>query len=394
MKVMMLGWEFPPFSSGGLGTHCYGLVNAMSDKEDIDITFVMPDEEGPPGTVRKLSMKKGRIIKIGSSIKPYDAHYGKMIVKHGTAGKETYSQDFFDNVIRYNEVAVQAASQEEFDVIHCHDWMTFMAGVNLKQKTGKPLVVTVHSTEFDRTGDNPNNWISHVEWTGTYNADKVITVSGMMKEQLASRYGTPREKIEVIYNAVRHEDFTPGRIKSKLGDKIVLFLGRITLQKGLDYFLEAAKLVLEKDKSVKFVIVGKGDQMYKMIERAVHLGIMNNVYFVGFAPSIEEFYKMADVYVMPSVSEPFGIVALEAMTCGTPVIASKRSGVIEVAKHVLTVDFWDTRELANKILGIVSYPVVGYEMGKNGMEEVRNITWHKTAEQTMHVYERAIEVAR
>ncbi len=393
MRVMMLGWEFPPFSSGGLGTHCYGLVNAMGEKDDVDITFVMPDEEGPPGTVRKLGMKKGRIIKIGSSIKPYEQS-GKMLVKMVGGKKESYSKDFFDSVVKYNEVAVEAALQEEFDVIHCHDWMTFMAGVNLKQRTKKPLVVTVHSTESDRTGDNPNSWISHIEWTGTYNADKVITVSAMMKDQLITRYGVPKEKIEVIYNAVRHEDFTPGRIKSKLGDKIVLFLGRVTLQKGLDYLLEAAKLVVEKDKSVKFVIVGKGDQLHQMIERAVHLGVINNVFFIGYAPSIEEFYKMADVYVMPSVSEPFGIVALEAMACGTPVIASKRSGVIEVAKHMMTVDFWDVKELANKILGVVTHPVVGYEMGKNGLEEVKNITWKKTAEQTMRVYERAIEVAR
>jgi glycosyltransferase involved in cell wall biosynthesis len=270
--------------------------------------------------------------------------------------------------------------------------MTYMAGLLIKEQTKKPLVVTVHSTEFDRTGDNPNDWISHIEWMGANGADRVITVSAMMKEQIAQRYAIPKEKIDVIYNAVRHEDFTPGKLKSHLGEKIVLFLGRITLQKGLDYFLEAAKLVLEKDKNVKFVVVGKGDQLYKMIERAVHLGIMNNVFFIGFAPSIEEFYKMADVYVMPSVSEPFGIVALEAMACGTPVIVSKRSGVSEVARHMLTVDFWDVKELANKIYGVINYAPMQYEMSKNGLNEVRNITWKNVADQTIGTYEKTLEV--
>jgi glycosyltransferase involved in cell wall biosynthesis len=390
MDVTMFGWEFPPFSSGGLGTHCYALTEALS-KKNINITFVMPSASNTVGSnfVKVIKAGNQKIIKIAASIQPYVASLASPSKVSVTGRKgNVYDANFFANVQKYNELAFQAASQEGGDVIHCHDWMTFPVGVRMKNEHNKPLVVTVHSTEFDRTGNlNPNSWITHIEWLGMYHADKIITVSNYMKNQIVEKFNVPGDKIEVIYNAVRSEDFNHARIKSNIGDKIVLFLGRITLQKGPDYFLEAARLVLEKEKNVKFVVVGKGDMLHRMIERAVELGISNNVFFTGYQPSIQEFYSMADVYVMPSVSEPFGITALEAISCGTPLIISKQAGVSEVIKHCLRVDFWDVRELANKILGVLTYTPVKSEMSSNSFREAKSLNWDDVAGKTVSAYQ-------
>ncbi len=393
MKVLMLGWEFPPFSSGGLGTHCYYLTKSLKEK-NTQITFIMPggSERIEPG-IKLITTGSMRIIRLNVTLKPYRPSLSREVkIIASETPKEVYDESFFSNVKRYNELACEIGLEEDFDIIHCHDWMTFDAGVRLKKETGKPLVVTIHSTEFDRTGGlSVNDYISHMEWYGMFHADKVITVSNYMKKRIVEKYSVPPEKIKVIYNAVNPEEFWPSEIKPGFDEKIVLFLGRITLQKGPDYFLEAAKLVLEKEKNVKFVVVGKGDMLPSLIEKSLQLGIINHVFFTGYQKDIKTIYSMADVYVMPSVSEPFGITALEAMSSGTPVIVSKQSGISEAVKHRLTVDFWDVKELANKILGVLRYSPVKNELSKNGLQEARRMTWDRVAEKTLNVYHSVLQ---
>jgi glycosyltransferase involved in cell wall biosynthesis len=336
--------------------------------------------------IKIIQAGKDKMIKIRSWLTPYLASNAKGRAKGGGGG-DVYGTDFFHEVQRYAILAAEAVKDEAFDVIHCHDWMTYLAGIAVKQETKKPMVVTVHSTEFDRTGAlSPNKWICDIEWAGMYYADKVITVSHYMKRQLMDRYQVPGGKIEVVHNAVDRSQYLGERVNFGLDEKIVLFLGRVTLQKGPDYFLEAAAKVLKKEKNVKFVIVGKGDMLNAMIEKSIGMGIAEHVLFTGYAENIAQFYKMADLYVMPSVSEPFGITALEALASGTPLLISKQSGVSEVVSHCMKVDFWDTDEMANKMVGIIRYAPLKNEMGKNGFHECQRFDWINVAERTKDIY--------
>jgi len=387
MKILMLGWEFPPFSSGGLGTHCYGLTRGLHER-GADIIFVMPATgiDLKHGFVKIIQAGKDKLIRIGSNLTPYmpSLAFGR---GRGKGGLDVYGLGFFQDVQRYTELAAEAVKNEDFDIIHCHDWMTFPAGIKIKMESKKPMVVTVHSTEFDRTGSlSPNKWICDMEWAGMYFADGVITVSNYMKKQLMERYQVPGEKIEVVYNAVEKDKYAGDRVSFGIDEKVVLFLGRVTLQKGPDYFLDAARKVLKKERNVKFVVVGKGDMLPAMIEKSIEMGIAEHVFFAGYAEDIVRFYKMADLYVMPSVSEPFGITALEALASGTPVIISKQSGVSEVVSHCMKVDFWDTDELANKIIGILRYLPLRKEMGKNGFNEAQKFDWLNVADRVMNIY--------
>jgi glycogen(starch) synthase len=387
MRILMFGWEFPPFSSGGLGTHCYGLTKALHDQGH-EITFVMPstDSDIKPGFLKIIQAGRDKLIKIGSWLAPYKP---SLLGIKGKGGKEAYGWNFFQEVQRYTTLAVEAIKDEVFDVIHCHDWMTFPAGIKAKEMTKKPLVVTVHSTEHDRTANlSLNSWISHVEWDGMFHADRVITVSNYMRERIFERYNVPKEKIDVVYNAVDADNYSNEKISVNLDNRLVLFLGRVTIQKGPDYFLEAAYRVLKKRKDVTFVVAGKGDMLPQMINKSIRMGISDNVVFTGFVPSIEKYYRSADLYVMPSVSEPFGITALEAMACGTPVIVSKQSGVSEVVRHCMSVDFWDVDELANKILGTLEYDCLRKTMSRNGHDEAHRITWNNVARDTAEVYKK------
>jgi glycosyltransferase involved in cell wall biosynthesis len=314
---------------------------------------------------------------------------GLLSLKGKGTSREAYGWNFFNEVQRYAHLAVESVRGEECDVIHCHDWMTFPAGVKAKQEFGKPLVVTVHSIEHDRCANmNINEWISNIEWEGMYYADRVITVSNYMKNRIVEYYGVPPEKIEVVHNAVDAGKYRGERLGLGNGEKMVLFLGRVTVQKGPDYFLESAAKVLKHRKDVTFVVVGKGDMLKGMIKRSIDLGISNKVIFTGFAPEITRYYRMADVYVMPSVSEPFGITALEAMASGTPVILSRQSGVSEVIRHCFTSDFWDTDRMANCILGVLEHDCMKRTMSSNGFAEASCINWSSVAEKTMEVYKK------
>ncbi|MFH1545609.1 MAG: glycosyltransferase family 4 protein [archaeon] len=390
MKILMLGWEFPPFKSGGLGTYLYGFTKSLAQK-NIEITFVMPRTESriDPGFIKIIQPNMKLVGLDGISLTPYLA---SIDLSEGTdsdeSSKKAYGWDFFNEVKRFTFAAVRAVKNESCDVIHCHDWMTFPAGIALKKQKQKPLIVTIHSTEFDRTGNlSPHPAITEVEYNGLKEADRIITVSNYMKKQLIERYSIPEEKITVVHNAVEKNEYSlRERTSFGLKEKIVLFLGRLTIQKGPDWFLEAAYRVLKASPDTRFVIVGDGDMLPELINKSIAMGISDKVIFTGFKDDVLKFYGSADLFVMSSVSEPFGLTALEAMASGTPTIISKQSGVSEVVNHCMKVDFWDSDEMANKILGVLNYESMRKEMKHNSLIEVQKFSWDDVAEKCLNIY--------
>ncbi len=401
MKVLMFGWEFPPFNTGGLGTACYGLTKGLS-KQGINITFVIPTAPKPiesdfVNLIIASCTSFLDIKRVSSLLVPYTSSEGyAKTYKSRYFNKNfgnIYGQNLFDEVNRYAMKAREIAINETFDLIHCHDWMTYLAGIEAKKASKKPLVVQVHATEFDRTGGHPNQAVYDIERMGMHAADLIIAVSNFTKNKIVKHYGISSEKVFVVHNAVEFRSFPDTEeFKIKSQDKIVLFLGRITLQKGPDYFLDAAKKVLENEKNIKFIVVGSGDMEIDMVERAAKLGIANHVLFTGFlrGDDVDKAYKMADLYVMPSVSEPFGITPLEAMRNGTPVIISKQSGVSEVIKNCLKVDFWDIDEIANKIIAVLKYNALHHCLKEHGLIEIKKFSWNDSAKKCIEVYERAL----
>ncbi|MEJ2701120.1 MAG: glycosyltransferase family 4 protein [Sedimentisphaerales bacterium] len=423
MRVFMLGWEFPPFISGGLGTACYGLTRAM-DQLGMGVTFVLPKmvESSFTTHVKLLTpasqksaaaftfegMKNIKFRAINSALQPYSSAdvYQRRIEetlrkKQRWSGKngdslslpKDYCGDMYAEVHRYAAIAAELAEEEQFDVIHAHDWMTFPAGMAVAAVSGKPLVVHMHSTEFDRSGEHVNQMIYDIERAGMERADQVITVSHFTRNIIVSRYGISPDKVEVVYNGVdRLGSWTSDEVGIDKDEKIVLFLGRITMQKGPEYFLLAARKVLEVMNNVKFVMAGSGDLMRQAIEMAAGLGIGHKVLFTGFlrGEDVQKIYKMADLYVMPSVSEPFGIAPLEALDHDVPVIISKQSGVSEVLTHALKVDFWDVNEMANKIVAVLKYPPLQMTLRSHGNFEVRRLRWKDTAVKCARIYEKML----
>jgi len=308
-------------------------------------------------------------------------------------GSGGYSSDLFGDAQKYARLVAAIGMTERFDVIHAHDWLTYPAGMMLKAITGKPLVCHIHATEFDRSGEHINQAVYDIERAGMHGADRVIAVSRLTKAIVNERYGVADDKIDVVYNGVAQDGVQPTRGAAiEKTDKIVLFLGRITMQKGPEYFIEAAKRVLEKEDHVKFVVAGSGDMAVRMIEHAAAIGIGHKVLFTGFlrGRDVDRVYQMADCYVMPSVSEPFGIAPLEAMRNDVPVIVSKQSGVSEVLTHALKVDFWDTDEMANKIVAVLRYPPLSQTLREHGRFELRGLNWDGAAEKCVKVYARAM----
>ena len=421
MKVLMLGWEFPPFISGGLGTACYGLTRAM-DQLGIKVTFVLPkavnDEYATHVKLLSPDSRKSEISSLGftklsnvkfhtisSPLQPYltpetyqqriqETLRQKRQARGGPAGESIggidYSGDMCAEVHRYAALAAELVRDEQFDVIHAHDWITYPAGIVIAAMSKKPLVIHVHSTEFDRSGENVNQMIYDIEREGMQQADKIIAVSHFTRNIVISRYGITGEKVEVVYNGVdRNGGWSLAESGIDTDEKIVLFLGRITMQKGPEYFLGAAKKVLEVMDNVKFVMAGTGDLMHKAVEMAAELGIGSKVLFTGFlrGDDVQKIYKMADLFVMPSVSEPFGLVPLEALNNDVPVIISKQSGVSEVLTHALKVDFWDIDEIANKIIAVLKYPPLQQTLASYGNFEVRKLRWADSAAKCIRIYE-------
>lgn len=428
MKVLMFGWEFPPHISGGLGTACAGLTKAML-RQGVDIIFVVPHAYGDEdqsqmhlvgaNSIRvkinqyhfgndKLADKSNlQYVAIGSNLIPYvgEEDYFDVINNRVSVDRQfkTYSKGqtttidlkggygggLMEEVSSYAYIASEIAKQFDFDVIHAHDWMTYDAGIAAKNVSGKPLVVHVHATEFDRSGMNVNQIVYDMERRGMQAADRVMTVSNLTRDIVINHYGVSESKVTTVYNGVEAIGAKSSlHFEKAFGDKIVTFLGRITYQKGPEYFLEAAAKVLQRKKNVKFVMAGSGDMLEKMMWRAAELGISKNFFFTGFlrGDDVIHMLSISDVYVMPSVSEPFGISPLEAMRSNVPVIISKQSGVSEVLKHAIKVDFWDVDSMADAIHGIISYDALGQMFKEYGKKEVDSIKWDNAAKRIKEEY--------
>ena len=427
----MFGWEFPPHIAGGLGTACYGMTRGLA-RNGVDVTFVMPHASGDEdqrfvdivnasdvetvfGKVDSDSediIEKMSFIHIDSNLVPYLSPedyetYHDEFVKTGEKRWETkdvwsqrytfsgkYGANLLEEIARYAIVAAQVAKDHagEFDVIHAHDWLTYFAGIAAKRVSGKPLVVHMHATEFDRSGENINTQTYAIERAGMHAADRVIAVSNLTRNIIINRYGVPAERVVAVHNAVRFTDKGEAWPERGVEDKVVTFLGRITFQKGPDYFVEAAAKVLKRCPNVRFVMAGSGDMMNHVIRRVARLGIADRFHFTGFlkGDDVHKMFQLSDVYIMPSVSEPFGISPLEAMRSNVPVIISKQSGVAEVLDYAVKVDYWDVDAMADAIYGFVKYPALAKMFSTKGLEEVTGLKWNNAAAKIKDVYEDAI----
>ncbi len=418
MLVLMFGWEFPPVVSGGLGTACYGITKALTGLGN-PVLFVMPRIElshpfplltliSASDILNAASERKGpfaqdsllppSLLSAPLILRPYLNTRQSGGERQGPldwpaesylAAGEGYGVDLFAEVRRYGEAGGLIAAREAFDVIHGHDWMTVPACLAARQASGKPFILHIHSLEYDRSGEEINEGIFDLERLGMEGADKIIAVSHYTKKMIVSRYGIAPEKIFVVYNAMSHREAGETYRTRRAGDdKVVLFMGRITFQKGPDYFIDAAARVLKEMPEVTFIMAGSGDMMPRMIERVAELKIGKRVHFTGFlqGSQVEEAMVLADLYVMPSVSEPFGLAPLEAMMYDVPVIISRQSGVSEVLMHALKVDFWDVDDMANKMIAVLKYPPLAGELVERAREELKNLRWEKAAQKILEVY--------
>jgi glycosyltransferase involved in cell wall biosynthesis len=422
MRVLMFGWEFPPHISGGLGTACLGLTTGLLQKH-VDVLFVVPKLFGDENHEKfrlvaasdieietsnrfyREMLAKLNYIQVRSHVVPYRSpeqfsgiqaeevsqrrdEPGLSSTRFELSG--SYSKNLMNEVQQYALVACRIAKENQYDIIHAHDWLTYPAGIMAREVSGKPLVVHVHATEFDRSGEHINPEVYEIERKGFHEADEVIAVSGFTRQILIDRYDVPPGKITVVHNGVLHHDAEgSGQERQERKEKVVSFLGRITFQKGPDYFIEAARKVLTRFPDVRFIMAGSGDLLQHVVKRVAELRIGSRFYFTGFlkGEEIDRLFAKSDVYVMPSVSEPFGISPLEAARAGVPVIISKQSGVSEVLNHALKVDFWDTDALADAICGLLSYKTLSSSFSREGSREVENLRWEDAAEKIKKVYE-------
>ena len=377
MKVLFLGWEFPPHSVGGLGTHSYNIVKALSEKGVI-VNVILPFKE-------HSEIKGVNFLTFESEL--FESMYNLSTKKeiNETSEKSLY-KDVFNEVEEYKNKALELSSQVEFDVIHANDWVTGKAAIEIKKRTGKKLVATIHSTEYDRTAGKPWERIAKEEKELIDNADVVVTVSRRLKEELIALYNADGKKVSVIYNAINREKFNG--IKRDSNRKVVLYVGRLSVPKGIDNLIRAFKIVSKKNDDALLYIIGEGPELSNLINLSINLDLSDKVIFLGRVPDaeMEMLYSIANVFVMPSVSEPFGIVALEAIASNVPTIVSSQSGVSEIIKNTLTVNFWDTEQMADLILGLLEYSEINKEMAKNAYKELDSITWEKAAEKFIETY--------
>jgi glycosyltransferase involved in cell wall biosynthesis len=406
MKILMFGWEFPPTISGGLGTACFGMTKALVDRGH-RISFMLPSLPGPglPSHVELVAAldfpagaeqapSAGIVVnRIESPLRPYMAEADYGVFREGSllASPGHYGPNLLDEVQRYGEAAGCIARRGNFDVIHAHEWLSVPAALHARRESGCPFVFHVHAMEFDRSGGSVNPGIFAIERQGLLESDRIIAVSHFTKGMIVERYGIDADKVTVVHNAVsRGEAAKAYGIAKVPSGKIVLFMGRITHQKGPGFFVEAAAKVLGVLPEVTFVMAGSGDLMPKMVERVAELGMGSRFLFTGFlrGEEVERMYAASDLYVMPSISEPFGIAPLEAMLYDVPVIISRQSGVAEVLHHTLKVDAWDVDDLADKICAALTYDALTREMVERSREELRTVTWDRAARQIEEVYEK------
>ncbi|HRZ49884.1 MAG TPA: glycosyltransferase family 4 protein [Bacteroidales bacterium] len=421
MRVLMFGWEFPPHISGGLGTACYGLVKGLLN-HGVNVLFVVPkaygDEDGSVARILGASdipvdvrdkkytefWENFSYMEVNSKLIPYvslEEYYQLLESSSSSVGESeeslytrrfnfsgSYGPNLLEEVEKYALIASFNAEQNPHDIIHAHDWLTYKAGIAAKRVSGKPLVVHIHATEFDRSGENVNQLVYDIERAGMEAADLVVAVSELTRNIVINRYGIPPSKVVTVHNGVIPLDHDLDGVSRHLREKIVTFLGRITFQKGPDYFVEAARKVLDKDSNVRFVMAGSGDMLNKMIRRVAALKMGARFHFTGFlkGEEVNRMFALSDVYVMPSVSEPFGISPLEAMRSNVPVVISKQSGVSEVLHHALKVDFWDIDALADSIYGLLNYPALSNMFIKYGKREVENLKWDNAAHKVKEAY--------
>lgn len=425
MKVLMFGWEFPPHIAGGLGTACYGMTKGLAEN-DVDVLFVMPSASGDEdqSSVRIINasdvecslvsrnieefLGKISFLRIGSNMVPYvGPEEFSSLVKEERANQKKefriqfgkkyrfsgrYGRNLMEEVARYAAVGAEIALENDFDVIHAHDWLTYLAGIAAKKVSGKPLVIHVHATEYDRSGENINTEVFGIEKRGMDAADRVITVSDLTRNIVINRYGIDPSKVVTVHNAVDFEGRDDVDIRRSVKEKVVTFLGRITFQKGPEYFIEAAAKVLKRCDNVRFVMAGSGDMLNRCVRHVAKLGIADRFHFTGFlrGADVQKMFSLSDVYVMPSVSEPFGISPLEAMKTNVPSIISKQSGVAEVLKYAIKVDFWDINAMADAIYALVTYPAIGAMAARCGKDEVNALKWTAAASRIKKVYESVI----
>lgn len=426
MRVLMFGWEFPPHIAGGLGTACYGIVKGLAHN-GVQTMFVMPsasgDEDRSAADIINASeipvevsstmnvddfLDKVQFVHIGTNMVPYldpaefhslveedrkrqvrdfSIHYGQT---YKFSGK--YGSNLMEEVARYAMVGgtIAMTHKGEFDVIHAHDWLTYMAGIAAKRLSGKPLVVHVHATSFDRSSDNNiDTRVYDIEKRGMEAADRVITVSDLTRNIVITKYGIDPSKVVTVHNAVDFSGRSEVQVERGVKEKVVTFLGRITFQKGPEYFIEAAAKVLKKCNNVRFVMAGSGDMMNRSIRQVARLGISDRFHFTGFlrGAEVQKMFALSDVYVMPSVSEPFGISPLEAMRSGVPSVISRQSGAAEVLKYAFKVDFWDVDAMADEIYALLQYPALADFASKYGYDEVNTLKWNNAAAKIKSVYE-------
>lgn len=419
----MFGWEFPPHISGGLGTACYGLTKGLTSLGNMEILFVVPkahgDEDqqtakiigandislGDTITDYQKLLRKISFIEVNSKLIPYTSpeEYNRLRELDQSGKKELiytrlggkfeftggYGASLFQEISNYAIVASQIGKTYDFDVIHAHDWLTYPAGMAAKYISGKPLIIHVHATDFDRSGGSVNPGVFDIEKKGMEAADTIVAVSNLTRNTIINNYGIDPGKVVTVYNAVEPvgDIGSFGNLKG-VNDKVVTFLGRVTLQKGPEYFIEAAHRVLQKMQNVRFVMAGSGELLVNSIHRIAKLRIGNRFHFTGFLKGndVKKMFALSDVYVMPSVSEPFGISPLEALQSNVPVIISHQSGVSEILQHAIKIDFWDIDAMADAIYGILNYPGLSKYFRKYGKSEVDNLKWENTAVKIRDIY--------
>jgi glycosyltransferase involved in cell wall biosynthesis len=410
MRILMLGWEFPPHISGGLGTACEGLSRGLA-AGGVDVLFVIPrlvgDERAPHLMLvgAETGVPEPEIRAVPSALLPYEtaAQFEARVAaaapprrkatrkKSATPPQLTgrYGAQLMDEVARYAESVAEIAETERVDIVHGHDWMTYPAAIRAAHQSRVPLVVHVHSLEHDRAGPRANPAIVEIEQRGFDAADAIVCVSRYTANEVARRYRVDETKLRVVHNAGPENVEHPPRGPRRIREPVVLFLGRVTYQKGPEAFLEAAARVVRVEPDVKFVVAGSGDLLPLLIERTARLKLARHVHFTGFlrGDDVDKAYAAADVYVLPSVSEPFGITPLEAAARDVPVIVSRQSGVVEVLKGALVVDSWDVEDLANKILALIRRPALRAELVGRGRQDARELTWERQAAVLRDVYE-------
>lgn len=428
MRVLMFGWEFPPHIAGGLGTACYGIVKGLA-YNGVQTLFVMPSASGDEdqsaariisasdvpvesvGSTVDEFLDKVKFVRIGSNMIPYvdPEEFHEMVESEHRLQSENlakcigtkfrfsgrYGSNLMEEVAHYAMVGGTIAMEhkDEFDIIHAHDWLTYLAGIAAKELTGKPLVVHVHATSFDRgTEDQIDSRVYDIEKRGMMAADKVIAVSDLTRNIVINKYGIDPEKVVTVHNAVDFSGRENVKVERGVRDKVVTFLGRITFQKGPEYFIEAAAKVLKRTKGVRFVMAGSGDMMNRCIRHVAKLGISDRFHFTGFlrGAEVQKMFAMSDVYIMPSVSEPFGISPLEAMRSNVPAIISNQSGAAEVLKYAFKVDFWDVDAMADDIYALLKYPALADFAAREGYEEVNRLKWNIATAKLKNIYESVV----